>query len=84
MKKIFFGVSLLVFWCVLFFSSRENNIFNTSNSKWQLNVDNKIYPRIFCMILTHSGNLKTRARAVEDAWATKCDKYKFIAVIPNE
>jgi hypothetical protein len=84
MKKIFFGATFLVFLGILFMSSfvvDYNFGFKLYNG---LPFSEKIYPTIFCMILTHSGNLKTRARAVENAWAKKCDKYKFIAVIPNE
>jgi len=43
-----------------------------------------VYPKIFCMILTWSGNLETRTKAVADAWARKCDTYRFVSVIPNE
>jgi len=84
MKKIFFGATFLVFLGILFMSSFVVD-YNFGIKLYNgLPLGEKTYPRIFCMILTHSGNLKTRARAVEDAWATKCDKYKFIAVIPNE
>ena len=40
-------------------------------------------PRIFCIILTQPKYLK-RARAVQESWANKCDKYTFALVIPNE
>ena len=42
------------------------------------------YPRIFCLILTHPDNINTRTNAVFNAWATKCDNYKFISVIPEK
>ena len=43
-----------------------------------------LYPTIFCIILTHPNNLKGRTKAVFESWATKCDKYKFVSVIPEE
>jgi hypothetical protein len=39
-------------------------------------------PRIFCFILTQSKSVSTRAKVVYDAWAHKCDNYKFIIKFP--
>jgi hypothetical protein len=84
MKKIFFSLTVLVFCGVLFLSVVDFNLnkpyylLDIPYSKWQLNVDKKTYPRIFCMILTHSENLKTRAKAVEDAWATNRLIYRLV------
>jgi len=93
MKKIFFGGTFFVFLLVLFISS--NGIIDYNLNVLKLDKINfklfdtfvfgeSVYPKIFCMILTHPSNLRTRAKAVLDAWARKCDKYKFISVIPDE
>ena len=39
--------------------------------------------KIFCMILTAPKNLETKAPAVNLTWATQCDMYKFITIIPK-
>ena len=41
--------------------------------------------RLFCFILTSSGNfLGGKAKIIYDSWASKCDNYKFVSVIPEE
>ena len=90
MKKIFFGGTLIVFVVTLFISSYgiDYNLkilkLDSINFKLFGGFGESVYPKIFCMILTHPGNLNTRAKAVLEAWATKCDKYKFISIIPDE
>ena len=39
-------------------------------------------PRVFCLIYTMPKYFGTRARAVLDTWAKKCDKHKFITSVP--
>ena len=36
------------------------------------------------MIPTHSHHYENRIKAVHEAWATKCDKYMFVIVMPIE
>ena len=38
---------------------------------------------LFCFILTSKNNFDNKTRAVHRTWATKCDNYKFISVIPD-
>ena len=40
--------------------------------------------RIFCLILTTENNLKTKAKVVHETWASKCDNYTFISMIPGQ
>ena len=40
-------------------------------------------PRICCTILTSPGNLLTRAQAINDTWAPRCDRYFFITELPD-
>ena len=41
--------------------------------------------RLFCFILTSSKNfLGGKAKIIFDTWASKCDNYKFVSVIPEE
>ena len=81
MRKIFFGVTLSVILFIIILSNYIEN-YKYNILKFMYEPNKKI--RIFCMILTHSGNLNTRAKAVLEAWAIKCDKYRFISVIPDE
>ncbi|CAF4216312.1 unnamed protein product, partial [Rotaria sordida] len=40
--------------------------------------------RILCLIFTSANTLLTRARAVHETWASRCDKYYFICeIIPK-
>lgn len=41
-------------------------------------------PKIFCIILTSKKNYKTKSRIIYDSWASKCDNYRFITMIPSE
>jgi hypothetical protein len=62
----------------------ETNNFGFSISKYFTLQDNRPYsPRIFCIIPTHPDYFP-RVKAVHEAWATKCDMYKFITVIPDK
>lgn len=38
---------------------------------------------IFCLIITKPDNLKTKARAVHESWASECDMVRFVTVIPE-
>ena len=40
-------------------------------------------PKIFCMILTTKNNLKNKAKVIFDLWASQCDGYRFISMIPE-
>ena len=83
MKKYFY---ILLVVCVLsvFFLFINTNYMKNNLKNFKLKNDSYLWPRIFCMILTHPNNFKTRTKAVYESWATKCDKYKFISVIPDE
>jgi glycoprotein-N-acetylgalactosamine 3-beta-galactosyltransferase len=92
MKKLFFRGTFIVVLIIILISSYgiEYNIkvSKLDNKHFRsyddLVHDKSVYPKIFCMIITHPGNINTKAKTVFDAWATKCDKYKFISVIPDE
>ena len=95
MRKCFFGTVLFGFAMTFYYASvyMESNYNGYQRIKAYIpyieSIDtlfktNPDEPRIFCMILTHSGNLNTRTKAVYQAWATKCDNHKFISVIPDE
>jgi glycoprotein-N-acetylgalactosamine 3-beta-galactosyltransferase len=75
MKKLLFGIIFVNTVIILSFLSSIHEILLPKRTG---------HPTIFCMILTHPGHLKSRANAVHEAWATKCDTYKFISVIPDE
>lgn len=40
-------------------------------------------PRIFCFILTSKSNLATKAKVIQNTWASKCDNYKLVTLIPD-
>jgi len=50
---------------------------NQFHSSIQISHSNKT--RICCLILTTSNYFQTRARAVNQTWAPRCDKYFFIS-----
>lgn len=39
--------------------------------------------RVLCLILTSPASFSTRAKAVNDTWAPRCDKYFFISEVDN-
>ena len=41
-------------------------------------------PRICCLILTYPGNFLSKAKAVNDTWGPRCDKYFFISEFLNQ
>lgn len=41
------------------------------------------HPKIFCIILTSKANLDLKAKVIYDTWATKCDNFKFVTLIPE-
>ena len=41
-------------------------------------------PKIFCIILTSKKNYKIKSKIIYDSWASKCDNYRFITMIPPE
>jgi glycoprotein-N-acetylgalactosamine 3-beta-galactosyltransferase len=40
--------------------------------------------RIFCLILTSPVSFATRAKAVNDTWASRCDRYYFVTEYAQE
>jgi hypothetical protein len=40
-------------------------------------------PRIFCFILTAPKNLLTRAKAINETWGPRCDRYFFVTEYPR-
>jgi hypothetical protein len=41
--------------------------------------------KLFCIVLSSSENcMNGKAKLIYNAWAHKCDNYKFISVIPEE
>lgn len=60
--------------------SQSNN--STSINVAQ-NVTNKSN-RLFCIILTSQKNYKVRTQTIYNAWASKCDEYRFITMVPPE
>ena len=73
MKKVYYVLILIA--CMLYtvFYANQTNFFEAYFA-----------PRIFCIIFTHQGNLKTKARAVYETWARKCDAYKFVLTMPDK
>lgn len=47
-----------------------------------LMVNGKV--RVFCIILTQPKNINTMAKTIYDAWAHKCDNFKFVLKIPDD
>ncbi|CAF0970060.1 unnamed protein product [Rotaria sordida] len=43
-----------------------------------------ISPRICCLILTTPKNFLTRAKAINETWAPRCDRYVFVTEYPRE
>lgn len=41
-------------------------------------------PKIFCIILTSEKNYEKKSKIIYDSWASKCDDYRFIAMVPPE
>ena len=40
-------------------------------------------PQILCYVLTHTSNFDTMAKAAQQAWASKCDLHRFVALVRN-
>jgi hypothetical protein len=74
------GVTILV--TILYISSSSNNYsidfqnfqFNRVNTHSELSS-----VRICCLILTAPNNYLTRAKAINETWAPRCDRYFFIS-----
>lgn len=77
-RKIFFLIPSFV--CIFF-------LFNSSklDLKSKHFVVNTFYePKIFCMILTTPNGYKDeKAQTILNVWASKCDNFKFITIIPD-
>ena len=66
----------------LFFYNNHQFKFNSFSMYRYSHMEKEKSPRIFCMIPTQPDYI-ARVKAVHDAWALKCDEYKFITVIPD-
>jgi hypothetical protein len=41
-------------------------------------------PTIFCLVLTKKSDLNTEAKLMYETWVKRCDKYKYLTLIPDE
>lgn len=67
-------VSIIALIFLLYLNVKQNKS-NIGDESWSERV---LEPRIFCIILTTTEHLKTRAKAIFDTWAVKCDNYRFV------
>jgi glycoprotein-N-acetylgalactosamine 3-beta-galactosyltransferase len=56
----------------------ESQIISSNQESKQKNKE------LFCLILTKTKSLGTRAKQAYDSWAKKCDKHVFMATLPDE
>ena len=90
-KKHFISIgiplTILILITILYMSSSTNNYY-TNIFKVQLNRStNYTYvpsTRVCCLILTSPKNFLTRAKAINETWAPRCDRYFFITEYPRE
>ena len=61
-------------------SKDQNIIIQDKNSSLRKSFKK---PKIFCMILTTKNNLKNKAKVIFDLWASQCDGYRFISMMPD-
>jgi hypothetical protein len=79
-EKICLLIAILLF---SFFIYANKNI---SNARMRAFMQNDVDPqvRIFCLILTSPKYFDSRATAVNQTWAPRCDKYTFISEYSND
>lgn len=88
-RKIVSYGFMFLFLIYLWLSFQQSNIMLYSSSMifekeiYFRKTENKNSGKLFCIILTQHKNLMTKAKAVRDTWAKKCDDYKFILKFPN-
>lgn len=85
-RKLFFFIILLICF-TLYTSYSSSNIelgFDSINSLFLTDSVPINKSTIFCIILTTTENLDSKAKTVYNAWANKCDNHSFISLIPND
>ncbi|PAA84750.1 hypothetical protein BOX15_Mlig023313g3 [Macrostomum lignano] len=63
----------------------QTNASRKSLSSPQLDIPAELYKRvrILCLIITHPGNYATRATAVNNTWARRCNRHVFVGSQPT-
>jgi hypothetical protein len=72
---------------VLYIDSNINNYYTVFQNFQLYHTNNRIHLssiRVFCLILTTPKYFVTRAKAVNETWAPRCDRYFFITEYPRE
>jgi hypothetical protein len=90
-KKYFISIGIIVVVTILvtiLYTSSSSNTYSINFQNFQFNrVDNHSElssVRIFCLILTTPKNYLTRAKAINETWARRCDRYFFITESSQE
>jgi glycoprotein-N-acetylgalactosamine 3-beta-galactosyltransferase len=85
-EKIFYVLSalVLVLFGTIFIFSKYNDSYKFSfGNRNNLAVKKDDKPTLFCFILTIPDNYYNKTTSVYRTWATKCDDFRFISVIPK-
>lgn len=85
-RLIFCSIILfsITFIAILYISAPKNYFVRIIKLPWCLNQtsEDQSLPRVLCLILTTPEYLLTRAKAVNDTWAPRCDHYFFVTECP--
>jgi hypothetical protein len=77
----FFLLTIIVLFAFYVYDSQT--ILNAQKRTYIQNNSN-VQVRIYCFILTSPKNFDTQARAVNQTWAPRCDKFTFISEYSND
>jgi glycoprotein-N-acetylgalactosamine 3-beta-galactosyltransferase len=75
-------ITTVIFIIIFYLSINSLTTYDQSSMPMENNSNSQV--RIHCLILTSKQYLDTRARAVHDTWASRCDKYHFISEYVND
>lgn len=61
------------------------NYSRIEGSKFQIqSIEEFKDPRIYCIILTTSKNLRTKVPVIVQSWAKKCNNYSLVTLLPSQ
>ena len=75
-------ITTVIFILIFYLSINSLTTYDQLNMSIENNSNSQV--RIHCLILTSTQYLDTRARAVNDTWGSRCDKFHFISEYVND
>jgi len=81
---------VLVFFILIFKDIKYKNNYSYLTDKlnklglFELGKNEPKLPTIFCLVLTQKSDINTEAKLMFETWVKKCDKHKFLTLIPDQ